>query len=57
LIESISVLAEEANRKPDQRRKAIVRSVMKTITAVASTATGISVIWSEVEPLLHAFFK
>jgi len=57
LIESISVLAEEANRQPDQRRKAIVRSVMQTTSAVASTATGISVIWSEIEPLLHTFFK
>lgn len=57
LIESISVLAEEANREPGQRRGAIVRSVMQTVAAVASTASGISVIWSEIEPLVHAFFN
>jgi hypothetical protein len=57
LIESISVLADEANRKPDERRKSVVHSVTQAIAAIASTATGISVIWAEIEPLLHLFFK
>jgi hypothetical protein len=57
LMESISVLAEEANRQPDQRRGAIVRTLMQAIAAVASTASGVSVIWAEIEPLLNSFFS
>jgi hypothetical protein len=57
LMESISALAEEANRQPDQRRAVIVRTLMQAIATVASTASGVSVIWSEIEPLLHSFFS
>ncbi len=56
LIESISVLAEEANKQSDQRRRVVVQTLMQTIAAVASTASGVSVIWSEIEPLLRSFF-
>jgi hypothetical protein len=57
LIESISILSEEAAKEPEERRATIVTSVMNSLALMTSTAAGLATIWTTVEPVLAAFFR
>jgi hypothetical protein len=57
LIESISILSEEAGKEPEERRATVVTSVIKAVAAVTSTAAGVATVWTTVEPVLAAFFS
>ncbi|HET6841757.1 MAG TPA: hypothetical protein VFK06_08735 [Candidatus Angelobacter sp.] len=57
VVETLSLLATEATRKPEERSKGILKAAVAWIPSVVSTATQLVTLWDKVTPIIRAYFN
>ena len=56
ILESVALLAEEAGKQPDKRRRSIIRTTLAGLAASMAAAGGAAEVWSTAGPTITQFF-
>ncbi len=57
VVETLSTLATEATKKPEERSRGILKAAVAWIPSAISTATQLVTLWDKVTPIIRAYFN
>jgi hypothetical protein len=57
VVEALSTIAAEAAKKPEERSKVSLKSLLHYIPTVISGVSGLANLWAKYEPIIKAYFR